>query len=81
MNFPNNPTGALPSRETFIGLVQMCDERGIRLFSDEVYRGLELDRATMLPQAAELSDISDLAERDVEVLRAAGPAHRLAGHA
>jgi aspartate/methionine/tyrosine aminotransferase len=56
VNFPNNPTGALPSRETFIRLVQLCDERGIRLFSDEVYRGLELDRATMLPQAAELSD-------------------------
>ena len=56
VNFPNNPTGALPSRETFIGLAQLCDERGIRLFSDEVYRGLELDRATMLPQAAELSD-------------------------
>ena len=56
VNFPNNPTGALPSRETFTRLVALCDERGIRLFSDEVYRGLELDRATMLPQAAELSD-------------------------
>jgi aspartate/methionine/tyrosine aminotransferase len=56
VNFPNNPTGALPSSETFTRLVELCDERGIRLFSDEVYRGLELDRATMLPQAAELSD-------------------------
>ncbi len=56
VNFPNNPTGALPSRETFTSLVSLCDERGIRLFSDEVYRGLELDRSTMLPQAAELSD-------------------------
>jgi aspartate/methionine/tyrosine aminotransferase len=56
VNFPNNPTGALPSRETFTRLAQLCDERGIRLFSDEVYRGLELDRAMMLPQAAELSD-------------------------
>jgi len=56
VNLPNNPTGALPSRETFTRLAQLCDERGIRLFSDEVYRGLELDRATMLPQAAELSN-------------------------
>jgi aspartate/methionine/tyrosine aminotransferase len=56
VNFPNNPTGALPRRETFTQLVGLCDERGIRLFSDEVYRGLELDRATMLPQAAELSN-------------------------
>jgi aspartate/methionine/tyrosine aminotransferase len=55
VNFPNNPTGALPDRKTFERLVQLCDERGIRLFSDEVYRGLKLDRATMLPQAAELS--------------------------
>ncbi len=55
VNFPNNPTGALPDAATFKRLVQLCDERGIRLFSDEVYRGLELDRATMLPQAAELS--------------------------
>jgi aspartate/methionine/tyrosine aminotransferase len=56
VNFPNNPTGALPDRATFERLAALCDERGIRLFSDEVYRGLELDRATMLPQAAELSE-------------------------
>jgi len=55
VNFPNNPTGALPDRETFTDLVRLCHERGIRLFSDEVYRGLELDRDAMLPQAAELS--------------------------
>ena len=35
-------------------LVDLCTERGITLFSDEVYRGLELDR-TPLPQAADLS--------------------------
>ena len=55
VNFPNNPTGALPDPATFRSLVQLCDERGIRLFSDEVYRGLELDRGAMLPQAAELA--------------------------
>jgi aspartate/methionine/tyrosine aminotransferase len=55
VNFPNNPTGALPSPETFARLVELCDERGIRLFSDEVYRGLELDPARTLPQAADLS--------------------------
>jgi aspartate/methionine/tyrosine aminotransferase len=56
VNFPNNPTGALPDRETFERLVGLCDERGIRLFSDEVYRGLELDPADTLPQAADLSE-------------------------
>jgi aspartate/methionine/tyrosine aminotransferase len=52
VNFPNNPTGAVPDRETFVALVRLCEERGIRLFSDEVYRGLE---AHPLPQAADLS--------------------------
>jgi aspartate/methionine/tyrosine aminotransferase len=55
VNFPNNPTGALPDHATFRRLVELCDERDIRLFSDEVYRGLELDPARALPQAADLS--------------------------
>lgn len=54
VNFPNNPTGALPDHETWRSLVQLCDERGIRLVADEVYRGLELDPSTRLPQAADL---------------------------
>jgi len=55
VNFPNNPTGAVPDRRTWHELVQLCDERGVRLFSDEVYRGLELDPSRTLPQAADLS--------------------------
>ena len=55
VNFPNNPTGAVPDAEAFAALVELCEERGIRLFSDEVYRGLELDPARTLPQAADLS--------------------------
>jgi aspartate/methionine/tyrosine aminotransferase len=55
VNFPNNPTGAVPDADTFTALVELCEERGIRLFSDEVYRGLELDPARALPQAADLS--------------------------
>jgi aspartate/methionine/tyrosine aminotransferase len=55
VNFPNNPTGALPDARTFARLVELCDERGIRLLSDEVYRGLELDPARTLPQAADRS--------------------------
>jgi aspartate/methionine/tyrosine aminotransferase len=56
VNYPNNPTGHVPSRETFRELAALCDERGIRLFCDEVYRGLELDQARTLPQAADLSE-------------------------
>ena len=55
VNFPNNPTGALPEPETFRRLAALCEQRGIRLFSDEVYRGLELDAAATLAQAADLS--------------------------
>jgi aspartate/methionine/tyrosine aminotransferase len=55
VNFPNNPTGAVPHRDAFAALVRLCDERGIRFFSDEVYRGLERDPADTLPQAADLS--------------------------
>jgi aspartate/methionine/tyrosine aminotransferase len=55
VNFPNNPTGALPDLETWRGLAALCDERGIRLFSDEVYRGLEIPPQQPLPQAADLS--------------------------
>jgi aspartate/methionine/tyrosine aminotransferase len=55
VNFPNNPTGAMPPPDTFRALVELCEERGIRLFSDEIYRGIELDPARTLPQAADLS--------------------------
>jgi aspartate/methionine/tyrosine aminotransferase len=52
VNFPNNPTGALPSPDAWQRLVRLCDDRGITLFSDEVYRGLE---SIPLPQATDLS--------------------------
>lgn len=54
VNFPNNPTGAIADQQTFAALAALCAERGIHLFSDEVYRGLERDPALRLPQAAEL---------------------------
>jgi len=55
VNFPNNPTGKVISAADFTELARLCDERGIYLFSDEVYRGLERDPAATLPQAADLS--------------------------
>jgi aspartate/methionine/tyrosine aminotransferase len=54
VNFPHNPTGKLVSRELFDELIGICDERGIYLFSDEVYRMLERDERTRLPQAVDL---------------------------
>jgi aspartate/methionine/tyrosine aminotransferase len=55
VNFPNNPTGAVPDEGTWRALAALCEERGIWLFSDEVYRGLELPPRSPLPQAADLS--------------------------
>ncbi|MEY9963588.1 aspartate/methionine/tyrosine aminotransferase [Streptacidiphilus sp. MAP12-16] len=56
VNFPNNPTGKVIDAADFAGLAQLCDQRGIHLFSDEVYRGLERDPSRTLPQAADLSE-------------------------
>ncbi|MDN5698304.1 MAG: aminotransferase class I/II-fold pyridoxal phosphate-dependent enzyme, partial [Rubrobacter sp.] len=54
VNFPHNPTGALPDRETFEKVVELARDSGARLFSDEVYRLLEHDPADRLPAAADL---------------------------
>jgi len=56
VNFPNNPTGAVPERADFDRLIEICRHHGLWLFADEVYRGLETDPAKRLPQAADLYD-------------------------
>jgi len=43
VNFPNNPTGFVPDRATFVALAQLCHERGLVLVNDEVYRDIEVD--------------------------------------
>jgi aspartate/methionine/tyrosine aminotransferase len=53
INFPHNPTGKIIPEETFAALIELCRARGIWLFSDEVYRLIERDPATRLPQAAD----------------------------
>ncbi len=54
INFPNNPTGYVPSREILDGLVDLCREHDLWLFSDEVYRLLERDEEKRVPQVADL---------------------------
>jgi aspartate/methionine/tyrosine aminotransferase len=56
VNFPHNPTGKVIDQATFHALVDLCAERCIHLFSDEVYRGLERRPDLQLPQAAEVYD-------------------------
>jgi len=53
INFPSNPTGTVIDRETFDGVVRLAADRGLYLFSDEVYRGLERDAQRTLPHAAD----------------------------
>ena len=52
VNFPHNPTGFIPSREDWDELFRLAAEKGLRIFSDEMYRGLEHDTARRLPTAA-----------------------------
>ena len=54
VNAPHNPTGMLPDRPTFDGLVALASDSGARLVVDEVYRFLE-DDADRLPAGAEVS--------------------------
>jgi aspartate/methionine/tyrosine aminotransferase len=54
VNFPHNPTGYLPERKRFAAIAEFARDRGLVLFSDEVYRFLEHDPARRLPAACEL---------------------------
>jgi aspartate/methionine/tyrosine aminotransferase len=54
INSPHNPTGTQMSRATFQRVVELARERGIILFSDEVYQGLEHDPGDRLPAATDV---------------------------
>lgn len=54
INFPNNPTGATIPEDDIKALVALCRKHDIHLFSDEVYRGLELDVTKQMIQIADL---------------------------
>ena len=55
INTPHNPTGYLMPQAEFRELERIVDERGIILFSDEVYRESEYTSADRLPAACDLS--------------------------
>jgi aspartate/methionine/tyrosine aminotransferase len=54
INFPNNPTGFLPKREQFDAILDLAGSHGLTVFSDEMYRLLELDPAERLPSVAQV---------------------------
>ena len=51
--FPNNPTGHIIPKEDYAALIALCRAHGLYLFSDEVYRGVELDASKRITQAAD----------------------------
>lgn len=56
VNGPHNPTGMLPSAETWQALADLAGEAGATLLCDEVYRLLEHDPADRLAAGADLGD-------------------------
>ena len=54
INFPHNPTGKVISKQTLNDLIDIVRQRGIYLFSDEVYRLMERNNNIRLPQVADL---------------------------
>jgi aspartate/methionine/tyrosine aminotransferase len=55
-NFPHNPTGYLPSQEDYARILDFAKAHDLYVFSDEMYRLLELDPAERLPAACEQYD-------------------------
>ena len=41
---PSNPTGAMIEPETLETLYRWCEDKGVRLISDEIYHGITFDR-------------------------------------
>ena len=54
INSPHNPTGFLLTAQAQSEIVDLLRPRGILFFSDEVYRGLELDPANQIPAACDI---------------------------
>ena len=53
VNYPHNPTGALLDKEEFEALIRLAREHQLYVFSDEVYRYLEIDEQKRLPSVAD----------------------------
>ena len=54
INFPHNPTGFLPTKEDYLKILEIAQKYELYVFSDEMYRFLELNEADRLPSACEV---------------------------
>ncbi len=56
INNPHNPTGHLMSREQFNEIIDVASDKNIHVFSDEVYRFMEINENERLPAMCDLYD-------------------------
>ena len=61
INFPHNPTGAFPTREELLKIVEIAQDNDIYLFSDEMYHLLTL------PNTREIPCICDIYEKGISL--------------
>lgn len=54
---PNNPTGAVYSRETLVSIVEMAERNNLIVFADEIYDRILYDGAVHIPVASLSKDI------------------------
>lgn len=54
INFPHNPTGFSPNLDDYKAIIAIAREKGIIIFSDEMYRFLNHDNGAALPSACDL---------------------------
>lgn len=58
LNFPHNPTGYIPTIKDYNKIVSIAREKGVFIFSDEMYHQLEHDPGDTLPPMCELYERS-----------------------
>jgi aspartate/methionine/tyrosine aminotransferase len=54
LNLPNNPTGYEPVLADLQHIAQIADRRGIWIFSEESFRGMERDPGSVIPPMADI---------------------------
>ncbi len=54
LNFPNNPTGFIPSRDEYIAILELAKKHDVYVFCDEMYRLLESDPTLRLPSVCDV---------------------------
>ncbi len=54
---PNNPTGAVYSRDLLLQLIELCRKHELILFADEIYSKIVYDDAVHIPAASMCDDV------------------------